>query len=184
MQGMSYLVRYGVVPEVARCQPLQEEAQVRRGASVVVETHRGLQMGYVLEAARESNRSNGPKTEAAVESPIESSGFRVVREATESDQRRHDELRSEAEQDFARWTARIREWKVDVQLIDLEWTLDRSKLVLYVLNERGPECTKLAIQAAAAGLGVVEVQPVSREGLVSQPSSGGGCGSGGCGCHN
>ena len=71
------------------------------------------------------------------------------------------------------------ERNVDVQLVDLEWTLDRGKLILYVLNERGPECTKLAIQAAAAGFGLIEVQPVSKDGLVDLPK-GGGCGSGGC----
>ena len=72
--------------------------------------------------------------------------------------------------------------RLDLQLIDLEWTLDRTKLILYVLNERGPDCTKLALQAAAAGLGLVEVQPVDENGLVAVEPSG-GCGSGGCGCH-
>ena len=46
-----------------------------------------------------------------------------------------------------------------MELIDLEWTLDKSKLILYVLNDRGPEATRLGLQAAAAGLGTVEVQP-------------------------
>ena len=66
---------------------------------------------------------------------------------------------------------------------DLEWTLDRQKLVLYVLGGRGPDTTRLALQAAAAGLSVIEVQPVSAEGVVPLPAAGGGCGSGGCGCH-
>ena len=35
--------------------------------------------------------------------------------------------------------------------------------------------------AAAAGLGVIEVQPVDAEGPVHAPQDGGGCGSGGCG---
>jgi hypothetical protein len=52
---------------------------------------------------------------------------------------------------------------------------------LYVLTERGPATTTLALQAAAEGLGLIEVQPVSAAGLVAVPS-GGGCGTGGCGC--
>ena len=76
------------------------------------------------------------------------------------------------------------EWKLDLDLVDLEWTLDRQKLVLYVLGGRGPEATKLALQAAAAGLAVVEVQPVTADGPVPLPPAGGGCGSGGCGCEH
>jgi hypothetical protein len=59
--------------------------------------------------------------------------------------------------------------------------LDRSKLVLYVLNDRGSDCTKLAIYAAAEGLAPVEVQPVNANGLVQLEPAGGGCGTGG-GC--
>jgi hypothetical protein len=75
---------------------------------------------------------------------------------------------------------------LNLELVDLEWIIDPRKLVLYVLNERGPDCTKLALQAAAAGLGIIEVQPIDAQGLVQLESSGGGCGSGGCGsggCH-
>ncbi len=75
---------------------------------------------------------------------------------------------------------RIDEWKLSLELIDLEWTLDKSKLILYVLNDRGPESTKLALQAAAAGWGTIEVQPVGPDGPISV-SQGGGCGSGHCG---
>ncbi|MEZ6067045.1 MAG: hypothetical protein R3B90_15400 [Planctomycetaceae bacterium] len=164
------LVRYGVIPEVARC---QSESTVPRGTAVVVETHRGLQIGTVLGPAK-SQPADGDG----------GSAFRVLRVASADDLARSAASRDAIDAEFDAWQARIVDWNVDVQLIDLEWTLDRAKVVLYVLNDRGPECTKLAIQAAAAGLGIVDVQPVSREGLVAMPDSGGGCGSGGCGCHN
>lgn len=169
------LVRFGAIPEVARCR-VASDTVPGRGVEVVIESHRGRQLGAVVDVL--------PVLRAAPEASDDehAGGFIVLRRASPDDQSRQRELRREAEQDFSTWVDRIRQWKIDVQLIDLEWTLDHSKLVLYVLNERGPECTKLAIQAAAAGLGIVEVQPVSRDGLVSQPSNGGGCGS--CGCHN
>lgn len=168
---MDCLVRYGVIPEVARCRATNEAA-LQRGDAVVLQTHRGLQFGTVVEPLR----GKGTDGESSDEGP-----FAVLRVAAAEDEAQQRRLRSAADEEFSRWSERIAAWKIDVQLVDLEWTLDRAKLILYVLNERGPECTKLAIQAAAAGLGVVEVQPVSSEGLVSQPS-GGGCGS--CGCHN
>ncbi|MFN8705965.1 MAG: hypothetical protein ACK50J_04745, partial [Planctomyces sp.] len=82
----------------------------------------------------------------------------------------------------------VREWKLELELIDLEITLD-EKTVLYVLNDRNAETTRLALLAAATGRGIVIVQPVTADGVVPLGSGGGGgcgsggCGSGGCGSH-
>ena len=71
----------------------------------------------------------------------------------------------------------------ELELIDMEWLLDREQLILYVLNERGSDCTKLALYSAAKGLGTIVVQPVGMDGLVQMPTATtGGCGSGGGGC--
>jgi len=159
-----YLVRYGTVPEVARCRSDSGEPY-GRGTAVVVQTHRGLQCGTVLERVRPT----GDETE-----------FRILRVATEADRTALEQGRQRAEAEFSRWQERIAEWNLHLELIDVEWTLDGAKQILYVLTERGPESTQLALQAAAAGLGLIEVQPVSAEGVI--PTRGGGCGSGGCGC--
>lgn len=162
-----YLIRYGQVPEVARFR-CELDAPLARMTPVVVTTHRGLQLGTTLEAVT---------THAEV-----APDFEVVRVATAADLAAGRAWQSQCEAEFERWQRHILEWELDLELIDLEWTLDGSKQILYVLTERGPATTNLALQAAAAGLGVIEVQPVSAEGLVSLPNSGGGCGSGGCGC--
>jgi cell fate regulator YaaT (PSP1 superfamily) len=166
------LVRYGAIPEVARFSA-RASADVQRGCHVIVQTHRGHELGTVLEVVRPSAEPlrNGDSPAVSGE---------VLRPATDADCATSAEARRQAEREFAVWQQRIADWDLDLQLIDLEWTLDRSRLILYVLNERGPESTKLALQAAAAGLGVIEVQPVSSEGLVAA-ATGGGCGS--CGCH-
>ncbi len=174
---MDCLVRYGLIPEVARCRVAGAEAP-QRGSAVVVQTHRGLQLGSVVSGLKTTVVP--ARSETPAEEPT-TGAFTIVRSATADDHACQQKLQQAAGEEFDRWVERIEQWHVDVQLVDLEWTLDQTKLILYVLNERGPECTKLAIQAAAAGLGVVEVQPVSREGLVLQPT-GGGCGT--CGCHN
>lgn len=165
-----YLVRYGVVPEVARFVHAGETVP-RRGESVVVETHRGLQMGTVLE-----------KLKASAGVAAEDIDYRIDRIATSADLSAAQSLTRECEDAFPEWCARILQWKLNLEMIDLEWTLDRQKLILYVLCERGPDSTKLALQAAAAGLGIIEVQPVSATGLVQPEPSGGGCGTGGGGC--
>ncbi|MBI1344909.1 hypothetical protein GC163_01320 [bacterium] len=166
-----WLVRYGQVPEVARC-AAPADMVLERQQSVVVQTHRGLQIGSVLERAR-------PLTT----SPDDTTEFTIIRAAHAEDFASANRGRERAEAEFPQWLARIAEWQLDLDLIDIEWTLDGEKQILYVLTERGPATTNLALQAAAAGLGLIEVQPVAAEGLVTLPSSG-GCGSGGCGCHN
>ena len=174
------LVRYGVIPEVARCHA-SGDAGLARGDQVVVETHRGLQHGTVVEVLRRAALSRDSSSGGS-DADDEPAGFEILRRAAPGDVEKSQLLRTDAEGQFSAWVDRIAAWKVDVQVIDLEWTLDRSKLVVYVLNERGPECTKLAIQAAAAGLGVIEVQPVAGDGPVALPTAGGGCGT--CGCHS
>ncbi|WP_397569316.1 hypothetical protein [Schlesneria sp. T3-172] len=166
-----YLIRYGVVSEVARF--VNEGPEIpARGTPVVVETDRGLQIGTVLEQLK-------PHYSKADESPTE---FKLVRSATDRDLQTARELIRECEADFPEWCARICQWELNLELVDLERTLDREKLILYVLCDRGPDTTKLALQAAAGGFGVIEVQPVSSTGLVPLPRASCGSGGGGCGC--
>lgn len=157
----TFLVRYGAMGEVGRFASAELNCDV--GAAVVVRSSRGEEFGIVIgrESMRDALPEDGPK---------------LLRLAIDDDQRRLLANRAECEAAFVLWQDRIREWRVDLELIDLEKTLDGEKLVLYVLNDRGPETTKLALQAAAAGFGVIEVQPVGHEGLI-QVASGGGCGS-------
>jgi cell fate regulator YaaT (PSP1 superfamily) len=168
------LVRYGAIPEVARFSNPQS-LSVARGDAVVISTHRGPELGSVLESLRGSAEPR--------DTPDPEPSGEVLRRASDADRSKAVELRRAAAAEFAGWEQRIAEWRLDLQLVDLEWTIDRSRLILYVLNERGPDCAKLALQAAAGGWGVIDVQPVAAEGLVPRETGhGGGCGS--CGSHN
>lgn len=171
------LVRYGAIPVVARCRAECEE-HLSRGLRVIVNTSRGLELGTVLESLNGQNVQPATATEDSDAAPQ----FSVLRPASSDDETQVAALQTDCQNQYADWQRRIEGWKLDLELIDLEWTLDRSRLILYVLNERGPDCTKLALQAAAAGLGTIEVQPVDAEGLMQPEAAGGGCGSGGCGC--
>jgi len=182
--SQTLLVRYGTIPEVARFWHDLTEPPGRH-ERVVVYTHRGLELGTTLEAIRiGTTRVAAGEVAGDVSNDAEDSAQKVLRRASAEDEARHAELGREAQASFSEWRNRIADWNLDLDLVDLEWTLDRQKLVLYVLGGRGPEATKLALQAAAAGLAVVEVQPVSADGPVPLPPAGGGCGSGGCGCEH
>lgn len=166
-----YLVRYGAVPEVARF-VAEQSLPASRGTTVVVRTHRGLQLGTLLEEVRLAADAEA--------------NFELLRMAAGEDLAAARENSRHAEADYLDFSRRILQWGLELELIDVERTLDGEKRILYVLCDRGPDTTKLALQAAAAGLGIVEVQPVSAEGPVVLPAEGGGCGTGGggCGCHS
>lgn len=157
------LARYGAVPQVARfaCRA----TGLRRGDTVVIESDRGEELAMVLESLKATSDQTF-------------TGW-VLRNAEAFDLERGRDFQREAEAQFGAWLQRAATWKLQLEIIDLEWTLDR-KLILYVLNDRGAETTRLALLTAANGLGIVHVQPVSAEGVVVE-SGGGGCGSGGCG---
>lgn len=162
-----FLIRYGAVSEVVKAS-WAGESSLNRGTAVVLQTHRGIVLGTVLEVVRPSQEPGATVIPPSSE---------ILRTASAEDLQKSDQLRAQCRDEFDSWVSRIAGWGLDLQLIDLERTLDGEKVVLFVLNERGPECTKLALQAAAAGLGLIEVQPVSLDGVVTQPASGGGCGS-------
>jgi len=171
-----YLIRYGAIPEILAA-GWAGSVPLERGTSVVANTPRGLQIAHVLGPARAATSQNAAETEAL------SDQTEIQRLADSQDLTQVTELRELAGTEFPLWQQRIVDWSLQLQLIDLEWSLDRARLTLYVLNDRGPECTRLALLAAAGGLGTIDVQPVSSTGLtLPEPrAKKSGCGS--CGCH-
>ncbi len=177
------LVRYGTIPQVARFSPPAAGTdRVQRGSRVIVRTDRGLEVGEVLETV-------APASSADSHAPVDAE--RIERVATPEDLSRQERCRKQAADLFPVWLQRIGEWDLDLQLVDVEVPLDEEHVILYVLNDRGAETTRLALLAAAAGHGIVTVQPVAAEGIVAgHPGGcGSGCGSSGCGgsggtCHS
>jgi hypothetical protein len=113
----------------------------------------------------------------------DSPAFEFVRVATADDLARFDELRRDIRSELTAWEDRIREWNLELELLDGEWTLEKERLILYVLSGRGPDSTRLSLQAGALGVLNLDVQPVTIDGRVDVAArGGGGCGSGGCGC--
>lgn len=166
------LVRYGTIPEAARFQTESSET-LERGQRVVVRTQRGTEIGTLLEELKQTTAEQNGTSSA------EPGGFEFLRSATSDDENQAAELRSECDAEFSTWRARFEKWNVTLELIEMEWLLDKEKLVLYVLNEHQLDRAKIVIQSAADGLGTVEVQSVNAEGLIPIAAGGGGCSSGG-----
>jgi cell fate regulator YaaT (PSP1 superfamily) len=158
------IARYGRVPQVARFNVFGPAMQ--RGDSIVVTTERGQELAAVLQIVKPGSSGSAPGEGITGD---------VLRVASEADLATAAAQEQKAESGFPDWQTRAVGWKLQLELIDVEVTLD-ERLILYVLNDRGAETTRLALLAAAAGFGVIHVQPVSAEGIV-QSSGGGGCGS-------
>ncbi|MBL8811409.1 MAG: hypothetical protein JNM43_14650 [Planctomycetaceae bacterium] len=161
------IARYGRVPQVARFGG--EGIKPERDSLIRVTTDRGEELASVLGLTGVSTADSEALT------------GQVQRIATQRDLEDFDTLESESETEFAVWEKRVHDWKMQLQLIDIERTLDR-RLILYVLNERGPETTRLALLAAAGGHGIIHVQPVTSEGIPNEKAKG-GCGDCGCSTH-
>lgn len=159
------LARYGRVPQVARFAAWGDKPD--RTSLVVVSTDRGQELATVL-------RTLPPHAKTAEGEDATPTG-ELIRIAADDDLAHHAADQHAAEVSFPLWTTRVEKWKMQLELIDIERTLD-DRLILYVLNDRSAETTRLALLAAAGGFGVIHVQPVSAEGVV-QASGGGGCGS-------
>lgn len=174
-QSTKWLVRYGVIPEVARY-VAEDVAGLSRDSRVVIESPRGLEIGTLLQTIPATPNKDAEET---------ASELRIIRIATAEDLAIERELREDCQVGYGEWWSRIQDWKLELELVDLEWTLDRQKLILYVLSGRSADTTKLALFAATAGYSSIEVQPVSKDGLVPLPSPSGGCGchDGGCSTH-
>lgn len=165
------IARYGRVPQVAKFGGQGDPPQ--RSQQVVVTTERGHEIAEILHVTvLQEDLSSNDSEDAG------SQTGKVLRLAGGDDLEKAAVSQVLLESEFTEWSSRIAAWQVQVELIDLESTLD-DRLVLYVLNDRGPETTRLALLAAAGGFGIVHVQPVTSDGVV--PPTGGGCGS--CGGH-
>ena len=179
-----YLIRYGLARSVARFAP--EEGSVAgpldRGATVVVRTHRGTELGAVLGFAPAAFDADDPAGRVAP----------LLRVATpvDLDRARAAEARRAADFEACRAVFDDGVWPLD--LIDAEPLLDDGRTVLHYLGPHRLDAAGLvAILRDRCGLDVV-LEPAGLDGDPDDEEAGAGsrddhgcgsCGSksGGCG---
>lgn len=178
-----YLLRWGRYP---RHSELVGDLPYQRGTTVIIATQLGEELATVLDcqpyaSRKEQNRakSDDPPTQEQPSLVPAWTDLRIIRAATQHDFGLAQELCSREESKFSLWTQQIQEWQLALELLDVEFPLTGSGYRLYILSDRGPDSTRLALLAATLGE-LIEVVPVSREGIVLSPTTG-GCG-GGCSC--
>lgn len=120
-----YIVRYGATRTVAEFSTKGREAYPR-SCQVVIRTERGVEVGQVLSPASERTREYlGAKDQKG----------QVLREVSEEDRLKLDEIRLQERQDFDGCRELIANLKLQMQLVDVERLFGGERLVFYYLAE-------------------------------------------------
>ena len=111
-------VRFKEVGKIYYFDPNGLDLQPRE--QVIVETARGTECGEVAFGAREI-------ADDEITSPLK----RVIRRANERDRKILEENREKEKEAFAVGLKKIKEHKLDMKLVSVEYTFDRSKILFY-----------------------------------------------------
>jgi cell fate regulator YaaT (PSP1 superfamily) len=180
MSHLEYLVNHGLAGDFGRFRAAAP-LELRRGARVVVRSHRGLESGQVLRPATAGLAVFLPNTTVGV----------LLRPATDDDVTASRRCETRGQEICARGRELAESLSLPVELVDVEVLLDGEHAVLHLL--RPEDCdirplvsalsreTELHILVAEMG-GAPEAEAEPEEaGCGSCGSEGGSCGSGGCG---
>lgn len=93
---------------------------IEKDSTVIVETARGVEYGKIVIGKKQVAESD-------VVLPLK----KVIRIADHKDARQVDENKQAARNAFAVCQTKIREHKLDMKLVDVEYTFDRNKIIFY-----------------------------------------------------
>ncbi len=96
------------------------QLSMEKGDWVVVETARGIELGQVVVSKREIPEQN-------INKPLKS----VIRVATQEDIKRHTDNKAKEKEAFAICAERIKKHKLEMKLVEVEYTFDGSKILFY-----------------------------------------------------
>lgn len=99
--------------------------KIRTGDYVIVEADRGLDYGHVISDA--DNKADEKSQEESIR--------RVIRLATGDDLKQIDDNKMKARQDYAHCLKKIEEYRLDMKLVDCEYSFDRNKIIFYFTAE-------------------------------------------------
>ena len=126
-----------------------KELEIKEGEFVIVETARGVECGEVVRSAHEIVSGSFPREIKP-----------VIRLADGVDVRRMRQNRADEKATFELCEKRIAAHKLQMKLVDAEYTLDRSKLVFYFTADNRVDFRELVKDLAGRVRPAVLLQPV------------------------
>ncbi len=145
------------------------DIRVCQGDSVIVETARGLEFGKVTQEETEVRDSE-------IVSPLKS----IIRLATEKDVKRHEENLAKKEQALKLCQEKIDAHKLEMKLIDVEYTFDNSKVVFYFTADGRVDFRELVKDLASVFRMRIELRQIGVRDEAKMIGGVGNCGRGLC----
>lgn len=97
-----------------------EGFDIGRGTNVIVETARGMEFGVLSEDIKEVNEKD-------IVAPLK----KIIRIANEKDEQQYQENMNNKEKAMSLCQEKIDKHKLDMKLVDVEYTFDNSKIIFY-----------------------------------------------------
>jgi cell fate regulator YaaT (PSP1 superfamily) len=146
--------------------------ELKCGDRVVVETARGMEFGFVRGCVREI-----PSGE--VIAPLK----KVLRVATEKDIFRHEDNLKRKEKAMSQCQEKIKKHKLDMKLIDVEYTFDNTKIIFYFTADGRVDFRELVKDLASVFKMRIELRQIGVRDEAKMLGGIGACGRALC-CHS
>ena len=156
-------VKFNKVGKIYYFDPKGNKLEVGRG--VVVETARGLEFGYVATPNREVS-------EDELVAPLKP----IVRAATNADYDRLEKNKEKEKEAFEIAVREIREHKLDMKLINTEYTFDGSKILFYFTADGRVDFRELVKSLAGIFRTRIELRQMGVRDEAKALGAIGGCG--------
>ena len=156
-------VKFNKVGKIYYFDPKGNKLEVGRG--VVVETARGLEFGYVATPNREVS-------EDELVAPLKP----IVRAATNADYDRLEKNKEKEKEAFEIAVREIREHKLDMKLINTEYTFDGSKILFYFTADGRVDFRELVKSLAGIFKTRIELRQMGVRDEAKTLGAIGGCG--------
>lgn len=149
------------------------DIEFEKGQSAIVETARGVELGEVAIANRTIDDSK-------IVAPLKD----VIRLATEEDIKRYEENEKKSKEAYAVCEKKIQEHKLDMKLVDVEYTFDGTKLLFYFTADGRIDFRDLVKDLAAIYKTRIELRQIGVRDEVKMLGGYGMCGRELCCCNH
>ena len=148
-----------------------ENLRVKRGDKVIVETTQGEEYGEVMIPNRQINDDK-------IVAPLK----KVVRIATNKDDKHYEECRKKEKEAFGVCIDKIKKHKLDMTLTDVEYKFDNSKILFYFTADGRIDFRELVKDLAAIYKTRIELRQIGVRDEVKRIGGNGVCGRELCCC--
>lgn len=145
--------------------------RVQKGQHVIVETSMGKEYGEVMIANRQL-------PEEKIVAPLK----KIIRVATEKDKRQNEQNKKDEKKAFKICEGKIKEYKLDMKLMDVEYKFDKSKLLFFFTADGRIDFRDLVKDLASIFKTRIELRQIGVRDEVRRLGGNGVCGRELCCC--